>query len=78
MYANAPCDADENLGGVEWASGQNTEDSPLSVGGVEGEGWSLVSKGLFFLVIVAAVAGVLRVKHTREQREILNEKAWNA
>ena len=66
------------MGTVEWASGQNTEEKPLVVGASSSEGWSLIEKGLFFLVIIAAVAVVLRMKQRRERQELLREKEWNA
>ncbi|KAH6686674.1 hypothetical protein F5X68DRAFT_207665 [Plectosphaerella plurivora] len=66
------------MGTVEWASGQNTEEQPLVVGASSSEGWSLIEKGLFFLVIIAAVAVVLRIKQKRERQELLREKEWSA
>ena len=66
------------MGDVEWASGQNTEDQPLVVGASSEEGWPLIQKGLFFLVIIGAVVAVLRVKQKRERQELLREKEWSA
>ncbi|GKT58913.1 peptidyl-prolyl cis-trans isomerase B [Colletotrichum tofieldiae] len=54
-------------GNSEWAAGYSNEDTPLEVG--SGEGWSLLQKGLFLGVVVAAIAVYMKISKSRASRD---------
>ncbi|EFQ28063.1 uncharacterized protein GLRG_03207 [Colletotrichum graminicola M1.001] len=54
------------FGNSEWAAGYSNEDTPLEVG--SGEGWSLLQKGMFLGVVVAAIAIYLKISKSRALR----------
>ncbi|GJC93769.1 peptidyl-prolyl cis-trans isomerase B [Colletotrichum higginsianum] len=59
-------------GNSEWAAGYSNEDAPLEVG--SGEGWSLLQKGLFLAVVVAAIAVYMKISKSRISKDVGYEK----